>query len=413
MAASNMTEPLDVELLQDVGGLGKPPSFDGNDADYQDFRFSFRIHMSLVSTVSQQSMDKCEIERNPICLVAVNALGDAHMKCCTQLYFSLALFIKGSVRTLVRSVEEYNGAEAWRLIRSRYAPDTQNRQCASMQKIMMRAKLWCDHAEGFDSGLRAWELDVGEWERASGTGLAVAVKYTVMTNMAPIFFSGTVCSWARTPTVPLFEELCCNGVSLPETLERIRPCQLEMERAQMMTRCNSTLSRKARARAKANTTTRKEIARPARPTRALQTSTRARTVAELDTGRRTAGDQVEEHTTIPPATTATPRKARVTREAEGICFLTVAHSFAHVRVPGQKEPLLDLGIHTASGARLQHDGGRLVTYKLPDGRTIRVLFHACAIQKPTWAFVIWKMDDLEEWSVLQLNFPIRSNGVDQ
>ena len=49
----------------------------------------------------------------------------------------------------VRSVEESNGAEAWRLIHSRYAPDTQNRQYALMQKIMMLAKLWYDHAKGF------------------------------------------------------------------------------------------------------------------------------------------------------------------------------------------------------------------------------------------------------------------------
>ena len=56
-----------------------------------------------------------------------------------------------------------------------------------MQKIMMPAKLFCDHAEGFESGLREWELDVGEWERASGTALADAAKYTVMMNMAPIF----------------------------------------------------------------------------------------------------------------------------------------------------------------------------------------------------------------------------------
>ena len=37
-----------------------------------------------------------------------------------------------------------------------------------MQKIMMPAKLWCDHAEGFELGLRSWELNVGQWERASG-----------------------------------------------------------------------------------------------------------------------------------------------------------------------------------------------------------------------------------------------------
>ena len=183
-----MTESLDAELLRDLRGLGKPPSFDGNDAECQDFRFSFRIHMSLVSTVSQPLMDKCKVERNPISLVAVKALGDAHLKCCIQMYYSLALIItKGSVRTLVRSVEESNGAEAWRLRNSRYAPETQNRQYALMQKIMLPAKLWCDHAEGFESGLTAWELDVGEWERSSGTALTVAVKETVMKNMAPIF----------------------------------------------------------------------------------------------------------------------------------------------------------------------------------------------------------------------------------
>ena len=51
----------------------------------------------------------------------------------------------------------------------------------------MPAKLWCDHAGGFESGLTAWELDVGEWERASGTALADAVKHAVMTNVAPTF----------------------------------------------------------------------------------------------------------------------------------------------------------------------------------------------------------------------------------
>ena len=44
-----------------------------------------------------------------------------------------------------------------------------------------------------------------------------------------------------------------------------------------------------------------------------------------------------------------------------------------ITYPGQEGPLPDPGIHTASGARLQHDGGRLVTYQLPEGRTIRVL----------------------------------------
>ena len=70
----------------------------------------------------------------------------------------------------------------------------------------MHAKHWCDHAEGFESGLRAWELDVGEWERASGTALTDAVKYTVMMNMAPILFRNSL-------------QLGTYGVALPKTLE--------------------------------------------------------------------------------------------------------------------------------------------------------------------------------------------------
>ena len=187
-----MAELLDAELLKDLRGLGKPPSFDGNDSEYQDFRFSFRIHMILVSTVSQPLMDKCEVERNAISLAAVKLLGDAHLKCCIHLYHLLALIMKGSVRTLVRPVEESNAVEAWRLIHSRCAPDTQNRQYALTQKIVMLAKPWCDHAEGFEPGLRAWELDVGEWERASGTAVVDAVKYTVMMNMVPIFLRNSL-----------------------------------------------------------------------------------------------------------------------------------------------------------------------------------------------------------------------------
>ena len=53
-----------------------------------------------------------------------------------------------------------------------------------------------------------------------------------------------------------------------------------------------------------------------------------------------------------------------------------------IKYPGQEIPLLDPGINTASGARLRHDGGPLVTFKLPEGRTIRVLFRACEFLKP-------------------------------
>ena len=68
-----VTELLDADLLKDSRSLHKPPTFDGNDTEYQHFRFSFWIHMSFVSAVSYALMDKCVAERNQISLAAVKA----------------------------------------------------------------------------------------------------------------------------------------------------------------------------------------------------------------------------------------------------------------------------------------------------------------------------------------------------
>ena len=242
------------------------------------------------------------------------------------------------------------------------------------------------------------------------------------------------------PTVPLFAQPCCSGVTPLETLERIRPRHLEMERAQMMTGCKSTLSRKARERAKLKTDTREEIARPARPTRALtdintckncgQTWTLGEgggaydNCAHRNTGKGKSKNtgkgkgkhvdvvETEQHQPSETASTVsypsqdpsvvgelscvsnvdpwiigvTINSVSSTRRQAGAEYLLLdsgeqLHA-CPLTYPGQKIPLPDPGIHTASGARLQHDGGRLVTNKPPERRTIRVLFHVCAVQKP-------------------------------
>ena len=130
-------------------------------------------------------------------------------------------------------------------------------------------------------------------------------------KMAPIFLRNRLQLGAYA-TAQLFVQPCCSVVTPLETLERIRPRHLEMERVQMMTGCKLTLSRNEREMAKVKTNTREEIARP---TRALQTSTLARTVANLDIGRKTSGILVEERMTFPHAEILA--KARVNTQAKG------------------------------------------------------------------------------------------------
>ena len=49
-----------------------------------------------------------------------------------------------------------------------------------------------------------------------------------------------------------------------------------------------------------------------------------------------------------------------------------------IKYPGEKVPLPYPGIHSASGGRLQHNGGQLVTYKLPEKTNNSSAFPLCS-----------------------------------
>ena len=98
----------------------------------------------------------------------------------------------------------------------------------------MPVKLKCCHTEGFESGLSIWELDVGDWERASGIALDDAVMYTLMID-DEYGTVGTTRSPVHMQSVQFLEPLCCNGVILHAILEHPRQHQQEMEQVLMMT----------------------------------------------------------------------------------------------------------------------------------------------------------------------------------
>ena len=160
----------------------------------------------LASTVSQPLMDKCEIERNPISMAAVKLQGDAHLKCCIQMYYSLASVTKGSVRTLVRSVEESNGGEAWRLIHNRHAPDTQNRQYALVQSychlVLIHTQVKMEDAPASPKLLKSECPDI--WIRQPGHKWSKSWPRTE----EPIVLSNEMC------TVTRLRDFCGKNMSI-------------------------------------------------------------------------------------------------------------------------------------------------------------------------------------------------------
>ena len=90
-------------------------------------------------------MDPCDAERNPISLAAVRAPGDGfHNVLLTDVF----LIGFGHERMCANP-------------------------CPLAQEIQWSIVLFVDGTrQGFESGSRAWELNVGEWERASGPPLS-------------------------------------------------------------------------------------------------------------------------------------------------------------------------------------------------------------------------------------------------
>ena len=116
------------------------------------------------------------------------------------------------------------------------------------------------------------------------------------------------------PTAQLFAQPCSSGVvrnfEANPTASSGNGTSADDDRMQV----DSLKKGKRKGKGK-NQHQRGNLARPPRPTRALQTSTRARIVANLDTGRKAAGILVEERMTIPPIEILA--KARVRTQVKG------------------------------------------------------------------------------------------------
>ena len=173
-----------------------------------------------------------------------------------------------------------------------------------MQKIVTLAKLWCDYAEGFESGLRAWVLDVGDWELASGTALADAVKYTAMMNMAPIFFRNNLQlgTYAKSAALRIaLLQWCCSFRNFGATPTVSAGNGTGADDGNWM---QIDSLKKGKGKDKVKHQNQKKSHEQHKQYEQYRHQHVQETVAELDIGRKTAGDQVEELTTIPPVTTA-------------------------------------------------------------------------------------------------------------
>ena len=68
---------LDADTMRDLRALGRVPAFSGDDAQWSEFRFSFRTYMALVAGKAEDLFDAAETAPRAIPLDGVAHLDEA------------------------------------------------------------------------------------------------------------------------------------------------------------------------------------------------------------------------------------------------------------------------------------------------------------------------------------------------
>ena len=107
-----------VQQNMDLTKLGKIDPFKGKEEQWQEFSFSFKSFIALMSEDMKDRMDEVEQEKTPVTLDAMTEDG---RRAARQLFYMLTTLTKNQPNKLVRNLRDTsNGMEAWRSLYQRY-----------------------------------------------------------------------------------------------------------------------------------------------------------------------------------------------------------------------------------------------------------------------------------------------------
>lgn len=170
--------------LVDMRGIGKPPSFTGDEKEFTEWKFRFEISMSLLGIAD--NMRAAEERRTPI---LPEEMSEAAMQKSKMLFAILAQVLTGKALALLRLIQGHNGFEGWRIIVKEFQPDS-NLRTSRMLSGALNPKFSQD-LTSFAKELLEWELMVQRYDAQSGTPLQDNIKIAVLVGNSP----GVVQQW--------------------------------------------------------------------------------------------------------------------------------------------------------------------------------------------------------------------------
>ena len=163
--------------LVDLRGIAQPPSFNGEEKAWADWRFRFQTVAALLSLHEVMQV----AARHPRVIVSTE-LSEENVWKGRTLYGLLVALVAGRALGIVRQVPEGHGLEAWRCLVQEYEPEEPTRWCSMLRSLMKPA--WSE-ASPFMDQLLEWERAIRVYETGSGHRVGEPMRCAIITGQAP------------------------------------------------------------------------------------------------------------------------------------------------------------------------------------------------------------------------------------
>ena len=154
----------DNNTVVDTRLLGKPDTFNGEEAKWADWKVLFKAYTSVVSPRMAALMHAAESTQDD---VGLSALGEPDAATARQLYYILLLLCRQQPLTMVVNAGEGEGAKAWRTLYEHFEPTVRTRTAGLLMNI-----LGFSFTGDVQARIELFEREVLAYERKTGEELS-------------------------------------------------------------------------------------------------------------------------------------------------------------------------------------------------------------------------------------------------
>ena len=161
----------------------KPPTYDGNYATFEEWKYKFSAYMGLQDNIFPQLLSRAE--RAATVLTDAELLGAATIEegekwtqLCNNLKYILINITSGAAATVCRQYQDAMGLEVYRQLCNRFAIPVGTRSIGYLTKLLKPTFDTNNLEESFST----WEFELARYERDSNAQLPDQVKIAVLMN---------------------------------------------------------------------------------------------------------------------------------------------------------------------------------------------------------------------------------------